>query len=131
MEVNYHGFRRDLRGDLLKAASTLASRRWATRAATNLSKGCRHLLRRSDNNHLRPQVMFVRSKWAGIGAGGPQSHRLEVSRGRRTCGVLRRGGQGPEARSALAEAMKLNPKLSVAWLDAHVPSYTGSAAEHA
>ena len=32
----------------------------------------------------------------------------------------------PEAKAALAEAMKLNPKLSVAWLDAHVPSFIGA-----
>jgi adenylate cyclase len=32
----------------------------------------------------------------------------------------------PEAKAALAEAMDLNPKLSVAWLDAHVPSFIGS-----
>jgi tetratricopeptide (TPR) repeat protein len=29
----------------------------------------------------------------------------------------------PEARAALAEAMKLNPKLSVAWFPAHYPSF--------
>ena len=28
----------------------------------------------------------------------------------------------PEAKAALAEAMKLNPKYSVAWLDAHLPN---------
>jgi tetratricopeptide (TPR) repeat protein len=28
----------------------------------------------------------------------------------------------PEAKAALAEAMKLNPKLSVAWIHAHIPS---------
>ncbi len=29
--------------------------------------------------------------------------------------------RSPEAKAALAEAMKLNPKLSVPWLDAHLP----------
>ena len=28
--------------------------------------------------------------------------------------------KGPEAKAALAEAMKLNPKLSAAWLDARL-----------
>ena len=28
----------------------------------------------------------------------------------------------PEAKAALAEAMKLNPKLSVAWFHEHTPS---------
>ena len=32
----------------------------------------------------------------------------------------------PEAKAALAEAMKLNPKLSVAWFDARLPSFIGS-----
>jgi adenylate cyclase len=32
----------------------------------------------------------------------------------------------PEAKAALAEAMDVNPKLSVAWLDAHIPSFIGS-----
>jgi tetratricopeptide (TPR) repeat protein len=32
----------------------------------------------------------------------------------------------PEAKAALAEAMKLNPKLSVAWLDARVPGFIDS-----
>jgi hypothetical protein len=32
----------------------------------------------------------------------------------------------PEAKAALAEAMKLNPKLSVAWFDAHIPSFINS-----
>jgi len=34
--------------------------------------------------------------------------------------------RAPEAKAALAEAMKLNPKLSVAWLDAHLPGVLGS-----
>ena len=29
----------------------------------------------------------------------------------------------PEAKAALAEAMKLNPKLSAAWFRAHFPSF--------
>ena len=29
----------------------------------------------------------------------------------------------PEAKAALAEAMKLNPKLSVAWFHAHIASF--------
>ncbi len=29
----------------------------------------------------------------------------------------------PEAKAALAEAMKLDPKLSVAWFHAHIPSF--------
>ena len=29
----------------------------------------------------------------------------------------------PEAKAALAEAMKLNPNLSVAWFRAHLPSF--------
>jgi tetratricopeptide (TPR) repeat protein len=32
----------------------------------------------------------------------------------------------PEAKSALGEAMKLDPKLSVAWFDAHIPSFINS-----
>ena len=32
----------------------------------------------------------------------------------------------PEAKAALAEAMNLNPKLSVAWLHAHTPSFIDS-----
>ena len=32
----------------------------------------------------------------------------------------------PEATAAMAEAMKLNPQLSVAWFHAHVPSFIGS-----
>jgi adenylate cyclase len=32
----------------------------------------------------------------------------------------------PEAKTALAEAMKLNPKLSVAWLHTRLPSFIGS-----
>jgi predicted Zn-dependent protease len=32
----------------------------------------------------------------------------------------------PEAKSALAEAMKLNPKLSVAWFHAHNSSFVDS-----
>jgi tetratricopeptide (TPR) repeat protein len=31
--------------------------------------------------------------------------------------------KAPEAKAALAEAMKLNPKLSVAWFHAHLPSF--------
>ena len=31
--------------------------------------------------------------------------------------------KAPEAKAALAEAMKLNPKLSVAWFHAHIPSF--------
>ena len=33
----------------------------------------------------------------------------------------------PEAKAALAEAMKLNPKLSVAWFHAHIPAFVNSA----
>ena len=29
----------------------------------------------------------------------------------------------PEAKAALAEAMKLDPKLSVAWFHVHIPSF--------
>ena len=53
------------------------------------------------------------------GPGRPQSHRLRVSTGvglRCTCGVYSAADNAPEAKAALAEAMKLNPKLSVAWL---------------
>ena len=32
----------------------------------------------------------------------------------------------PEAKSALAEAMRLNPKLSVAWFLARIPSFINS-----
>ena len=32
----------------------------------------------------------------------------------------------PEAKAALAEAMKLNPKLSVAWFHAHIPAFIDS-----
>jgi tetratricopeptide (TPR) repeat protein len=32
----------------------------------------------------------------------------------------------PEAKAALAEAMKLNPNLSLAWFHAHMPSYIDS-----
>jgi tetratricopeptide (TPR) repeat protein len=35
--------------------------------------------------------------------------------------------RAPEARAALAEAMKLNPKLSVAWFHAHIPYFIDSA----
>jgi adenylate cyclase len=35
--------------------------------------------------------------------------------------------RAPEARAALAEAMKLNPKLSVAWFHAHIPAFIDSA----
>ena len=31
--------------------------------------------------------------------------------------------KAPEAKAALAEAMKLNPKLSVAWFHARLPSF--------
>jgi adenylate cyclase len=31
--------------------------------------------------------------------------------------------RAPEAKAALAEAMKLNPKLSAAWFDAHLPGF--------
>jgi adenylate cyclase len=31
--------------------------------------------------------------------------------------------KAPEAKAALAEAMKFNPKLSVAWLNAHLPGF--------
>ncbi len=34
--------------------------------------------------------------------------------------------KAPEAKAALAEAMNLNPKLSVAWLHAHTPSFIDS-----
>ena len=34
--------------------------------------------------------------------------------------------RAPEAKAALAEAMKLNPKLSVAWFHARVPSFIDS-----
>ena len=34
--------------------------------------------------------------------------------------------KAPEAKAALAEAMKLNPKLSVAWLDAHLSGFIDS-----
>ena len=34
--------------------------------------------------------------------------------------------KAPEAKAALAEAIKLNPKLSVAWFDAHLPSFISS-----
>ena len=34
--------------------------------------------------------------------------------------------KAPEAKAALAEAIKLNPKLSVAWFHAHFPSYIES-----
>jgi tetratricopeptide (TPR) repeat protein len=34
--------------------------------------------------------------------------------------------KAPEAKAALAEAMKLNPKLSLAWFDAHLPGFIGS-----
>ena len=33
----------------------------------------------------------------------------------------------PEAKAALAEALKLNPKLSVAWFDAHLPGFIDAA----
>ncbi len=35
--------------------------------------------------------------------------------------------RAPEAKAALAAAMKLNPKLSVAWFHAHIPSFIDSA----
>ena len=35
--------------------------------------------------------------------------------------------RGAEAKAALAEAMKLNPKLSVAWFHAHIPAFIDSA----
>ena len=35
--------------------------------------------------------------------------------------------RAPEATAAMAEAMKLNPKLSVAWLHAHIPAFIDSA----
>ena len=31
--------------------------------------------------------------------------------------------RAPEAKAALAEAMKMNPKLSVTWFRAHLPSF--------
>jgi hypothetical protein len=34
--------------------------------------------------------------------------------------------KAPEAKAALAEAMKLNPKLSAAWLDAHLIGFIDS-----
>jgi adenylate cyclase len=34
--------------------------------------------------------------------------------------------KAPEAKAALAEALKLNPKFSVAWLDAHLPGFIDS-----
>ena len=34
--------------------------------------------------------------------------------------------RAPEAKAALAEATKVNPKLSVAWLDARLPGFIGS-----
>jgi adenylate cyclase len=34
--------------------------------------------------------------------------------------------RAPEAKAALAEAIKVNPKLSVAWLDARLPGFIGS-----
>ena len=34
--------------------------------------------------------------------------------------------RAPEAKAALAEAMKLNPKLSVAWFHARMPSFIDS-----
>ena len=34
--------------------------------------------------------------------------------------------KAPEAKAALADAMKLNPKFSVAWLDAHLPGFINS-----
>ena len=33
----------------------------------------------------------------------------------------------PEAKAALAEALKLNPKLSIAWFHAHIPAFIDSA----
>src|SRR3984957_7824024 len=35
--------------------------------------------------------------------------------------------RAPEATAAMAEAMKLNPKLSVAWFHAHIPAFIESA----
>ena len=35
--------------------------------------------------------------------------------------------RAPEAAAAMAEAMKLNPKLSVAWFHAHIPAFIDSA----
>ena len=35
--------------------------------------------------------------------------------------------RAPEATAAMAEAMKLNPQLSVAWFHAHIPSFIDSA----
>ena len=35
--------------------------------------------------------------------------------------------RAPEATAAMAEAMKLNPKLSVAWFHAHIPAFIDSA----
>ena len=35
--------------------------------------------------------------------------------------------KAPEAKAALAQAMTLNPKLSVAWFDAHLPAFIDAA----
>ena len=64
------------------------------------------------------------------GPGRPQSHRLGFI-GRLLLYAALAAFYGaadkiPEAKAALAEAMKLNPKLSVAWFHAHVPSYINS-----
>jgi tetratricopeptide (TPR) repeat protein len=35
--------------------------------------------------------------------------------------------RAPEAKATLTEAMKLNPKLSVAWFHAHIPAFIDAA----
>ena len=63
----------------------------------------------------------------GGGPGRPQGHRLGVSNGdwltRRLAAFYAAADKAPEAKAALAEAIKLNPKLSVAWFHARLPSF--------
>ena len=59
MEVDYHGLRRDLRGELLKTGVDIGKPPMGNKGRYNLSKGCRRLPRWSDNDPLQPEVIFV------------------------------------------------------------------------
>ena len=66
--------------------------------------------------------LLARGRYADGDRERSQGRQLGVSHGsvlHGACGVLRGGGQGAEAKAALAEAVKLNPKLSFAWFRAH------------
>ncbi len=78
----------------------------------------------------RAKVFGLRVDFAVFATTGTHRQSELVARRRKLAGLRRAfyaAAEKPqEAKAALAEAMKLNPKLSAAWLDTRLPGFIGA-----